>query len=104
MKDYTLTLNGSIQRLSTALADQNLDIPFESLHLQPDGANANPIYVGSSTSITASSYGVRLPAASGGVPPAPYIFEHPGEGRLRLSQLFVFGTNAEKLHILGIER
>lgn len=104
MKDYTLTLNGSAQQLSSALANPALDLPFQSLHLQPDGANANPIYVGTSASVSSSSHGVRLPAGASGVPPAPYIFEFSGEGRLRLSSFYVLGTNAEKLHILGVER
>lgn len=104
MKDYTLTLDGNVQRLSAVLADQNLDLPFQALHLQPDAGNANPIYLGSTTTLNASSHGVRLPAASGGVPPAPYIFEFSGEGRLRLSQFTVTGTSGEKLHIFGVER
>jgi hypothetical protein len=104
VKDYTLTLTGSAQALSSVLTNAALDLPFQSLHLQPDGANANPVYVGTSSSVSSSSHGVRLPAAAGGVPPAPYIFEFSGEGRLRLSAFYVLGTNTEKLHILGLER
>ena len=105
MKDFTLTLNGSAQALSSVLPNAARDdIPFQSLHLQPDGANANPVYLGTSSSVSSSSHGVRLPAAATGVPPAPYIFEAVGQGQLRLSALYVLGTNAEKLHILGIEQ
>jgi len=105
VKDYTLTLNGSAQQLSTVLSNAARDdIPWQQLHIQPDAANANPVYVGTASTVSSSSHGVRLPAASGGVPPAPYIFEAVGQGQLRLSALYVLGTNAEKLHILGVEQ
>lgn len=105
MKDFTLTLNGSAQQLSSVLASADRDnIPFQSLHIQPDAANANPVYVGTTSSVSSTTHGVRLPAASGGVPPAPYVFEAQGQGQLRLSALYVIGTNAEKLHILGVEQ
>lgn len=106
MKDYTLTLSGSAQRLSVVLPDPTVggrdDIAFRSLWLQPDGATANPMFLGSSSAVSATSYGVRLPASSGGVPAAPTIFEYSGEGPLKLSRLWVFGTSGEKLHILGV--
>lgn len=105
MKDFTLTLTGSAQQLSSVLSDAARDnIPWQSLHIQPDAANANPVYVGTTSSVSSSSHGVRLPAASGGVPPAPYIFEAVGQQQLRLSAIYVIGTNTEKLHILGVEQ
>lgn len=106
MKDFTLTLTGSAQRLSAALPNPTPggpdDIPFRSLWLQPDGATANAMFVGSSSSVSATNYGVRLPASASGVPSAPSIFEYSGEGPLKLSHFWVLGTSGEKLHILGI--
>lgn len=104
MKDYTLTLSGSVQRLSAALSDPTVngpdDVPCRALHIQPDGTNANPIFVGAAPTVSASQHGVRLAASSGGVPMAPYIFEFSGEGPLRLSHFYVLGTANEKLHLL----
>jgi hypothetical protein len=104
--DLTLTLTGNVQRLSEALADPRPggpgDVPFRSLHLQPDGANANAIFLGASAALTTSVYGVRLPASASGVPSAPYVFEFSSEGPLKLSHLYVRGTSGEKLHIFGV--
>jgi hypothetical protein len=106
VKDLTLTLSGSTQRLSDALVDKTPggkdDVPFRALHLQPDGANGNAIFLGSSASVTSSLYGVRLPASASGVPSAPYVFEFSSEGPLKLSHFYVLGTANEKLHILGV--
>ena len=100
-----MTLTGSVQQLSAALANASRDdIPWQTLHLQPDGANANAIYLGTSASVSSSAHGVRLAASASGVPSAPYILEAVGQGQLRLSALYVLGTNAEKLHILGVEQ
>lgn len=105
MKDFTLTLNGSAQQLSGVLANADRDnIPWQQLHIQPDSLNANPIYVGTTSGVSSSSHGVRLPAPAGGVAPAPYIFEAVGQQQLRLSAIYVIGTNGEKLHILGVEQ
>jgi len=106
VKDFTVTLTGSAQRLSDVLTDKTVggkdDIPYRTLHLQPDGANAGAIYVGATNAVTSSAYGVRLPAAASGVPPAPYVFEFSGEGPLKLSHVWVLGSSGEKLHILGV--
>src|SRR5262249_49862285 len=96
VKDLTLTFSGSTQRLSDALVDRapggKDDVPFRALHLQPDGANANAVFLGGSASLTSSLYGVRLPASSSGVPSAPYVFEFSAEGPLKLSHFYVLGT------------
>lgn len=66
---------------------------------QPGAANANPIFMGGS-SVSSTTYGVRLPSADGGVPPAPYIIGEFNDGSIALSDFYVFGTAGEKLHIL----
>jgi hypothetical protein len=104
--DLTMTLSGSVQRLSEALPDRTPsgrdDVPFRALHIQPDGANANAIFLGSSAALSSTLYGLRLPASASGVPSAPYVFEFSGEGPLRLSHIYVLGTANEKLHIFGV--
>lgn len=105
--DYTLTLTGAAQQLSSVLADPTVggpnDEPLESLLLQPDGGNGNPIFVGGSSAVSSTLFGVRLAIGTGGVPPDPLKLE-PTMGPLRLSDLWVIGTATQKLHLLAIGR
>ena len=102
LRDYTLTLSGSAQRLSAVLPNlEDVNDKFlQTLSLQPAGANANPVYVGASA-VSATEYGVRLEAGTAGVPPAPWLasdaFKATG---LKLSDVYVIGTNTQVLHIL----
>lgn len=97
VRHATLTLDGTQQLLSSALTPRSLP---HQIALQPDGANANPIYLGGPDSaVTSSDYGFRLEAAVTGIPPAPYILEAI---TVNLAQLKVLGTVGEKLHILEI--
>lgn len=68
------------------------------ISLQPGAANANPVFVGGQT-VSSTSYGTRLPVASGGVPPPPHIIAEFADGSVSLEELFVIGTAAEKLHV-----
>lgn len=103
---YSLNLSGAAQPLSDAfpavtgtLKAGAYDYPCIFLSLQPDGANANPIFVGSDNTITSALYGVRLEAGSAGVPPAPYIVEVP-PGNIKAGDVWVLGTAGQDLHIL----
>ena len=103
---YVLTLTGAVQQLSSVLPALTgglkagaYDYPCTFLTLQPGGGNANPIYVGDDNAITSTDYGFRLEAATAGVPPAPFVFD-PGVGNVKVGDLFVLGTNGEKLHLL----
>lgn len=107
MNHFTLTLSGNAQRLSDALpAGQTApgslaDVAYLRLDLQPDGANADPIFIGGpQTPLDATNHGLRLPAGSSGAPPAPYTFE--GNATVKLSHIYVRGTAGQKLHVLGI--
>jgi len=107
MNHYTLTCSGATQRLSDALPSGQqtpggtADVAYLRLDLQPDGANANPIFLGGpQTPLDATNHGVRLPAGSSGAPPPPYSFE--GNGTVKLSHLYAKGTAGEKLHIFGL--
>lgn len=107
LRDAVLTLTGSATQLSTALAASGVvaNRPTDRylwLQFQPGGANANPVFLGSTSALTSSAYGVRLEASSGGVPQAPYF---PGDIAHRwsgpqLSDWFLLGTSGEKLHVM----
>lgn len=101
-KHFVLTLDGNVQSLlsliANAIAGGPTDIAMITLTLQPGGANANPIFVGSAADITSSDYGYRLEAAAAGVPPAPFVLEFT-RGVMRLSQIYVKGTATETLHV-----
>lgn len=102
---YVLTLNGAAQQLSSVfpaltggLKSGAYDYPCTFLTLQPGGGNANPIYLGDDASISSTDYGFRLEAATGGIPPAPFVFDPP-VGNVKLSDLYVLGTAGETLHL-----
>ena len=101
-RHYSLTLNGAIQRLSTALANTAVGGPqdegYRFLSLQPGKANTNDIFVGGST-VSATDYGMRLDPGDTAAPIE--LGSHDG-GPIKLSDLYVIGTNAERLHIAGI--
>lgn len=108
LKSYSLTLNGSAQRLSQVLAsgannadpDKAEDVPFRQLRLQADPANANVVYVGDSVAVSASAHGASLDPTEASA--YPLILGPFPTGPLRLSDLWVVGTNAQRLMILGI--
>lgn len=102
---YVLTLTAAVQQLSSVfpaltggLKAGAYDVPCTFLTLQPGGGNASPIYLGADATLSASVYGFRLEAATGGVPPAPFVF-NPPVGNVKLSDLYVLGANGEKLHL-----
>lgn len=105
MNMKVVTLNGAVQQLHTALGVLAQNDMVIWLSLQPGSANANPVYVGSTDATTSSNYFVRLEAAAATVPPAPWQISEamPNQSvtslSLRLEDLFVIGTNAEKLHV-----
>jgi len=105
VRDFTLTLNGSAQRLSTALPDTTVggadDLPAQFVVLQPDGANGAAVFVGGTSSVSSTVYGFSLPAGAAGVPPPPFPLS-AYMGRFRLSDIWVIGTNTQKLHVLLI--
>jgi hypothetical protein len=100
IKHYTVTLNGSVQRLSDYLTTPAVihgqDVLVNNLVLQPGGANAAPVYVGGHGAITSDDHLFSLPAGAAGVPPAPFMWELAGR-QVRPSDIYVLGTNTEKL-------
>ena len=107
IQHHVLTLSGAAERLSDVLTDPSVsgrdDVPLRTISLQPRGANANPIYVGATSVVSATDYGIRLEPGATGVPPAPFILgEHDVGGPLKLSNFYVIGTAAQHLHILTV--
>ena len=95
MTHLTHTLNGSAQQISLLGC-------VGALLVQADGANANPVYIGGAT-VSSSDYGVRIPAAVGGEPSAPFMvnWEHYHKAYPDTDiVLYVLGTNAQKLHFI----
>lgn len=98
---FVVTLTGAAQRLATEIPLIDADVPVRVFSLQPGAANANPVYLGAS-GVSATDYGVRMPAAAAGVPPAPFLLGEFDDGTLNLGDLYVIGTADEKLHALVI--
>lgn len=103
LKQYTLTLDGNAQRLSSVFTNtdvpNNEDVLCQSIMLQPDGANNNPILVGDEN-VAAAAFCFRLEAGNASnEPPAPFILGDLGRSGARLSDFYVLGTNLEVLHI-----
>lgn len=105
IRHYALTLTGAAQRLSSVLSpdDQANRRAFRELALQALGSNSNPIYVGGSSSVSATDYGFRINVPTGGVPDSPERLGAYDTGPLRLEDLWVIGTGSEVLHVLGVE-
>lgn len=102
-RHYTLTLNGAAQRLSTVLGNTEVGGPqdeaFRMISFQAGKANTNDIFIGATSSVSSSDYGVRLDPTD--TQPND-ILGHFDTGPYKLSDFYVIGTNAEKLHILAI--
>ena len=108
IRAYTLTLTGVAQRLSQVLAsgaanvepNKSEDIPFRQIRLQADPANANVVYVGDASTVSATVHGGSLDpteASAESLTLGPFP-----TGPLRLSDLWVIGTNAQRLMVLGV--
>lgn len=98
---HVLTLTGSAQALSTVSGATVKSI--RTVTLQPGAANAGEVYIGGAT-VSASDYGVRLEVPEDSIPPAPMILAETQSpyGHFKLSDLYVIGTNTDKLHLLVV--
>src|SRR5688572_28735047 len=95
---HVLTLTGSAQALSSiAGATTN---PLRTLFVSAGTANVNPVYIGGSNQAVSSTvYGVRIRAPVSSEPVAPFVYmeTQSQHGHLKLSDIYVLGSNAEKL-------
>ena len=102
---YTLTLDGTAQRLSqvypTALGNTQppvaADIPFRQVFLGGMEGNGNAVYIGTTSAVSATNHGAS-PAASVRLSLGPFS----GEGPVKLSDIWVLGTNAQRLAVLAV--
>jgi hypothetical protein len=97
LSHYTLTLTGGAQRVSTVM-NQADGVRIRKISFQAGAANAAAVYIGG-PGVSDTDYGVRIPIPVSTVPEAPYLYEDPDEG-LTLGNIYVFGANTEKLHLL----
>lgn len=98
IRHHVLTLDGTVQRLDSVVGARPGGI--RTISLQPNGGNTGPVYVGSTSSVSNSDYGVRLEAAVSTIPPAPFVLGEFPTGWAGLAEVYVKGTNGEKLHLL----
>lgn len=104
VRQFVLTFDGTIQRLSTVLGVTTVggidDIGFYQLILAADPANAAVCYIGDD-GVSATDHGFSLdPTQATAVDKVSLgPFELP---RLKLSQLYALGTATQRLMILGI--
>ena len=101
-----VTFDGNWQNLNLNAAmavDAQRTTKCCQISFQPDNANANSCFIAgvdrAGTVPTTTQYGVELPAASVGVPPAPYMMGEGANRTLELEKIYVKGTNLQKLRI-----
>ena len=98
LRTAVLTLNGSAQALSSILAEGVQDIAVYAIDLQADAGNANAVYVGASD--VSATNGIRIPVPVSSVPEAPYRIGSFEETTVALGDVYVIGTNTQKLRVL----
>ena len=109
IKHYTLLLNGTVQRLSQVLASgannaqpaASEDIPFRQLRVQAVPANAAVVYVGTTDQVSATNHGASLDPTQASAVDSLDLGPFDA-GPLKLSDLYVLGTNNERVAILGV--
>ena len=95
----TVTLAGTTSPviLSSVIPMQGI---CKQLIMQADGSNANPIYVGGKTdTLSTTSFGFRIEAATGGIPPAPTFIDAV---LISIADMRVIGNTNEILHVMAV--
>ena len=101
LKHYDILLTGAAQRVSTVAGVAVDDISFRQLIVSADPANTAVAYGSDDSNISATNHGFALDPTQATAVDKVSIgpFE---SGAVRLSDLWVLGTNNERLHILGV--
>lgn len=94
-RQLNLTLNGNSQVLTGALSDYN-DPPIRQLGLQADSANAGVVLFGDSA-LDATNFAGKIPIPASSVPYGHAVMDVPEGAKVRLSEIYVRGTNTEKV-------
>lgn len=103
IRDYTLTLDGTVQQLNDVLPANEGD-SLKYVALQADAGNSGVIYVGSSErgfegALSSTKYGWRIEIPVSNIPSAPDIIE-VSQNSFSLAELSVIGTLNDILHIM----
>lgn len=101
VRHYTVTLTGSAQNLATVLIAAGTlsaaeDGPYQQLILYADDGNGNIVAVGGDSGVTTSDYGVALDAEES-LDFGSFLSAVP-----RLRDIWVIGTNTQKIHVLVV--
>lgn len=97
MRQYVITIPSPAAAISLLPAGIK-DIQIAGITLQPRAANGNQMFIGDA-SVSGTNYAFALAAGAGGVAPAPIVIQPGDIGLMQLSQLFVFGTAGQILHV-----
>jgi hypothetical protein len=98
----TVTVTAAARSLTSLLGLQDsdaLNVPLQTLTLQADGGNSNPLFVGG-PGVTTSDWGIRIPTPAASVPAAPQEFSLMVRP-VKLSEIYIVGTAGEKVHVCG---
>lgn len=97
IKQLNVTLSGSAQVLTGGISGTYNDPPIKQIGIQADSANTHVVRVGDS-SLTDSLFLTEIPVPPSSIPYGPLIIDFPKDSVVRLSELYVKGTDTEKIH------
>jgi hypothetical protein len=97
VRDFTLTITAAAQKLSAALANTERGGPQDESYRELSITCETDCFLGSSSSLTTSTYGIKVLAAA----TLPVKIGPFDAGPVKLSDIWVIGTSG-KLHVLGI--
>lgn len=104
-RDYTLTLTGVAQRLSSVLANTTPggtnDEACRQIVLAADPGNAAAVFVGASAAVSSSLFGFSLDPTQATAQDRQSLGPFP-DGPVKLSEIWVIGSSNEKLHVFAV--
>jgi len=103
---FDVTLNGSAQNVAAALGitvGGPADRAYAQLIVAADPANGAVVYVGAASTISSTSHGFALdPTQATAKDRETFGPWGDGTGKVKLSDLWVLGTNAQIVHFCGV--
>lgn len=97
IRQLNLTLDGTAQVLTGGIVGTWNDTPLKQIGIIADSANANKVQIGDSA-VTASLHMGEIPIPASSVPYGHVVMDFPPGCSVRLKELYVKGTNTEKVH------
>lgn len=106
VRDYSLTLDGTVQNLSDVLPVNEGDL-LKFVAIQADAGNSGVVFVGSTERgtegiLSTTKYGFRIEIPVSSIPSAPDIIELSNSS-YSLNELSVIGTNLDIIHIMAVK-